>query len=56
MGTQKIFSLIVLFILAGNLATKSQNFSVSDEFRPKVEYHDVVTTPGIDPISLITQR
>jgi len=49
-------SLLVLCLFGGNLIIQAQNFCISGEYRPRLEYHNIVTSPGIDPITIITQR
>ena len=56
MKTIKKHILIILCLFGLSLFSKAQNFTVSGEFRPRAEHHNVVLSPESESINLITQR
>jgi len=49
-------TLIVLCLSGLSLVSNAQNFTVTGEYRPRVEHHNIVLSPESDPINLVTQR
>lgn len=48
--------LLVIFLVGGSLISKAQDFTISGEFRPRIERHEVMLRAGDEAITLFTQR